>query len=169
MAISTRIGTASNLPVGGTYDLLLLTFPAGFPEGQINFDLDDTPRKVSGIQKVSQMFLKILMTTRGTDVLNPTLGTAFSEYTISANRTGVDTELYAIIRSEVASAEKQVKYMFNSSTNTDLASQLYSVKVLGLNQDLDSLVLFVKITTLAGESASVACPFPQLDLKITGE
>lgn len=169
MTISTRIGTPSNLTTGATYDLLLITYANSFPEGQINFDLDDTPRKVTGVQKVAQLFLKILMTTKGTNVLRPNEGTAFSEYTINANRTGVDAELYTIIKSEVSSAEKQVKYILNNSLNTDLSSQLYSVKTLGVNVDMESITMFLQLTTMAGETAQVACPFPQLSLKISDE
>ena len=42
-----RIGTASNLATGGTYDILMITYPEGFPEGQIGFGFDVTPRKVT--------------------------------------------------------------------------------------------------------------------------
>lgn len=169
MTISKRIGTPSNLSDGGTYDLLLITFPNGFPEGQIFFDLDMTPRKITGLQKVAQLFLKLLLTRKGTNILRPAEGTLFPEYTINANRTGVDSELYAIIKSEIQSAANQVKYILNTSTSTDLTSQLYSVEALGIDISTESITIFIKLTTMAGDSAQVAVPFPQLDMKLSRE
>ncbi len=169
MAINKRIGTSSNLQVNGTEDLLLITYPDGFPEGQINFDLDVTPRKVTGVQKVAQLFLKILLTRTGSNLLRQREGTLFSEYLIQANRTGLDSELYSVMITEVNSASSQVKYILNVSGNKDLSSQLYEVKVLGIDIQQDSVTMFAKITTMDGETAQVAIPFPQLDLPITGE
>lgn len=169
MTIKKRIGTASNLQTDGTEDLLLITYADSFPEGQINFDLDNTPRKVTGIQKVAQLFLKFLLTKVGSNLLRQNEGTLFPEYLIQANRTGVDSELYAIILSEVASAASQVKYTLNVSGNKDLSSQLYEIKVLGIDVQKESVTMFIKIITMDGESAQVAIPFPQLDLPLTGE
>lgn len=42
--INSRIGTTSNLQTDGTDDLLLIVYADSYPEGQINFDLDSTPR-----------------------------------------------------------------------------------------------------------------------------
>lgn len=169
MTISNRIGTPSNLTTGANYDLFLLEFPDGWPEGLINFNILNNPRKVTGVQKMAQAFFKILMTTKGTNVLRPTEGTLFSEYFISSNRTGIDSEIYTIMKSEIQSAVRQVQYMYNTSSNKDLSSQLYSVDVLGINVDLDSITLFAKLTTMSGETASIGIPAPQLDMKMSGE
>ncbi len=169
MAINGRIGTPTNLQESGTEDLLLITYPDGFPEGQINFDLADTPRKVTGVQKVAQLFLKILLTKLGSNVLRQKEGTLFAEYLIQANRTGMDSELYAIMISEVNSAASQVKYILNVKGNNDLSSQLYEVKILGIDIQQEAVTMFAKITTMDGETAQVAIPFPQLDLPLTGE
>lgn len=167
MTTAARIGISTNLPEGGTHDLLLIKFVDSFPEGRISFDIDNTPRKITGIQKVAQLFLKILLTSKGSNLLRPAEGTQFAEYTIHANRTGVDSELYAIITSEIKSAENQVKYILNNPSNKDLASQLYEIKVLGINIQDESVTMFIKITTMAGESAQVAYPFPLLDLPLS--
>lgn len=169
MTISTRIGTPSNLTTGATYDLFLLDFPDGWPEGLINFNILNNSRKVTGLQKMAQAFFKILMTTKGTNVLRPTEGTLFNEYFMNSNRTGVDNEVYTVMKAEVQSAVKQVQYMYNIKSNTDLSSQLYSVEVLGINVDMESITLFAKLTTMSGETASIGIPAPQLDFKMSGE
>lgn len=166
MAANSRIGIPTNLPTGGTYDLLLIDFPDGYPEGLLQFKLNDTPRKITGIQKVAQMFLKVLFTAKGSDVLNPNLGTQFTRNTINSNRTGMDRDLYVAVISELKDAENQCKSLLNT-TGADDASMLDSVTTLGLDTSADSMILYLKVTTVAGESAQVATPFPQLDMKLS--
>lgn len=167
MAINSRIGIDTNLPVGATNDLLLITYEDSFPEGKILFDIDVTPRKVTGIQKVAQLFLKILLTDRGSDLLRPSEGTVFSNYVINSNRTGVDSQLYALISREITAAGNQVKYILNDDDNEDLSSQLFSVEAKGIDVQKESVTIFVQIITRAGEQAQVAIPFPQFDMPLS--
>lgn len=162
---STRIGTPTNLATGGTYDLLLLSFPAGFPEGQIKFAIDDTPRKVTGIQKVGQTFLKTLFTNKGSDVIYPDRGTNFQSMTINANVTEDDNLFVSDLAQEIRNAEGQTKYLLNTM-NADAASQLKEVAILSLDTSAESVTLYLRIVTVAGERAAIAVPFPQLDMVI---
>lgn len=166
MATNTRIGTPSNLPTGATYDLLLIDFPDSYPEGQITFTLNDTPRKITGIQKVAQVFMRTLLTDKGSDVLNPSLGTEFTRQTINANRTGVDRDLYVSVISSVKDAETQCVSLLNTE-GSDEASQVKTISVIGLDTGDESVILYVKIVTVAGEIAQVATPFPQLDMALS--
>jgi hypothetical protein len=168
VSAKSRIGIPVNLPTGATYDLLVLDHPDGYPEGKIDFKLNDTPRKITGIQKVAQTFLKVLFTRRGTDVLYPNFGTLFPDYAINANRTGVDRDVFVAITGELKDAEKQCIALLNSR-GADLASQVDRITVLGLDTTKESIILYVKILTLAGESAQVAVPFPELDMKLSGQ
>lgn len=165
MATNTRIGTLTNLPTGGTHDLLLFSFPDGYPEGKLEFKLEDTPRKITGIQKVAQLIIKLLMTRKGSDVLNPTIGTYFTDYTIGANRQSDVSSMQAGVISEVRDAESQAKYILNIS-GSDAASQLDTLTVLGLDVGPESITLYLRLVTAAGEYAQVAVPFPQLDMKL---
>lgn len=163
-----RIGTSSNLESGGTYDLLMIGFPDTFPQGQIEFDLGDTPRKITGVQKVAQTFLKILFTTQGSNVLYPNQGTNFSLLTVNANVTQNDTLFAAQLADEIRSAESQTKYILNS-VNSDSASQLQEISILGLDVNGESVIMYLKMITKAGELAQVAVPFPQLDMVLADE
>lgn len=168
MTIKSRIGTSSNLPQGATYDILMITFPDGFPESQLKFDIADTPRKVTGLQKVAQMFLKILFTSEGSNVLYPKQGTRFSELTVNANITTNDTIFLAELNSQIKIAEGQVKAILNTR-GSDLASQLESMSVLGLDVGNESVVLYLRMLTKAGAQAQIAVPFPELDLDLNGD
>lgn len=160
-----RLGIDVNLPQGAKYDLLTMDFSNGYPEGAVSFVLQDTPRKITGIQKVAQTFLRILLTTKGTDVLRPSMGTRFPEYSIQANRLGMDRNIEADVLSAVADAESQVKYMLNT-VGSDAASRLNRVQVLAIDSGTESLSLFLYLVTDAGERAQVAVPFPQLDMTL---
>lgn len=160
-----RLGIDVNLPVGAKYDILAMDFSNGYPEGSVSFTFMDTPRKITGIQKVAQTFLKILLTTKGSDVLRPSTGTAFSSYAMRANRTGVDRNAEADVMGAVADAETQVKYMLNTA-GTDAANRLNRVQVLAIDSGSESITMFLYLVTDAGERAQVAVPFPQLDIAL---
>lgn len=165
---NNRIGTTQNLPQGGTYDLLMISFPEGFPQSKLVFEIADTPRKVTGIQKVAQMFLKLLFTQRGSNVVYPNQGTYFSNYVVNANRTTDDPTLTAELIQELNSAQNQCQFIMNTS-GSDPASQLKKAELLGLDVAQDQLVIYLRILTNAGAMASVAIPFPQLDLPLSDE
>lgn len=163
----SRIGIEVNLPVGSNYDILLVSTPDGYPKGQVLFKFEGTPRKVEGIQKVAQTFIRMLFTQKGTDLLYPSLGTKFSELTIGANRTSTDAQFRSEITSAIRDGEAQTKYVLNSATGS-LTGQLQEIKIQGFYTSKDSLSLYLQVLTKAGELASISVPFPQLDLKISG-
>jgi hypothetical protein len=164
-----RIGTTSNLPTGATYDLLLISFPGGFPQSQLIFEIADTPRKVTGLQKVAQTFLKILFTHKGSNVILQNQGTYFSDYVVNANRTETsDTALISDLTEQINDAQSQCQYILNT-TDSDVASQLKTVQLLGIDVSKESIVIYLRILTNAGAMASIAVPFPQLDLPLTDQ
>lgn len=161
-----RLGTTANLPQGATYDLLLVQFTSGYPEGRLVFDVGLTPRKITGIQKVAQVFVKLLLTRKGDDPVNVNMGTLFIDYTQVANRMGTDQEVYNSIVDQINDAVQQAKYVLNVSTN-DASSQMQGVTIQGLETTKDSLTLYLKLTTMSGDGAAVAIPFPQLDMALS--
>lgn len=168
LSFNKRIGTTSNLPQGSTYDILLISFPSGFPESQLLFNIDDEPRKVTGVQKVAQVFLKLLFTTKGSNILIPNQGTLFSGLVKNANRIDSDPILYSELQAQIRDATTQTQGALNT-VGSDPASQLASMTVLGLDVGVESIVLYLSMVTNAGATASIAVPFPQLDMKLTDE
>lgn len=160
---SSRIGTEKNLQTGGAYDLLLVKFLGTFPEGEIKFGFHDTPMKVTGLQKVAQTFMKILLTTKGSDPFYPERGTVFGEMTIGANQTMADPLYKQTITEAINDAADQTRSCMNAQ-NSDLSSCLASVEILGLDKVQDALTLYVAIQTLNGVKAQIAVPFPEFGL-----
>lgn len=166
MATNSRLGIDVNLPSGARYDLLLIDHPDGYPESKIEFKMNNTPRKITGIQFVAQMFIKCLLTSRGTDVLNQNYGTDFSNYTINSNRTQSDPDLISALSTEIRAAETQTKYILNT-TGADKASTLAQITVLAIDTATQSITIYLRILTGAGQLAQVAIPFPELDMKLS--
>lgn len=164
--MARQIGTLTNLETDGTYDILFVSFSSGYPEGKLSFEFTNTPRKVTGVQKVAQIFIYTLLTTKGVDPVKPDFGTNFSPYIVHGNRNGDLDSLYRDVAEFVLDAENQTKANLNS-TNQDTASQLSSVRLIAVDGAEDSVMITIQLTTRAGESAAVAIPFPQLDLGLS--
>jgi len=139
--------------------MLLITYPDGFPEGQILFGMNDTPLKVTGLQKVAQVFLKNLFTSKGSDPFYPNRGTSFPELTTGANVLEDDKALLADLQASINDAAAQTSSGLNSY-NQDTSSCLESVQVLGLETFDEGVVMYLYLRTLDGDEANLAVPFP---------
>lgn len=158
-----RVGTSTNLQQGGSYDLLLVKFLGSYPEGQITFGLYDTPMKITGLQKVAQVFLKILLTTKGSDPFYPQRGTIFPSLTVGANLLTNDATFISDLKEAIDDGSTQTKECTNAY-NEDLSSCLDTVQILGLDTIPEGVTMYLAVKTLAGEQASIALPFPEFGL-----
>jgi hypothetical protein len=66
----------------------------------------------------------------------------------------------------VKNAESQTKYILNM-VNSDPASQLQEISIIGLDVSGESVIMYLRMLTLAGAFAQVAIPFPQLDMVLS--
>lgn len=160
----SRVGTIRNLETDGTHDILFLEFPESYPEGNLGFRFTDSPRKITGVQKVAQTFLYVLLTSKGSDPVKPTFGTGLSSMVTTGNRPRNNNELYSAVSDYVNDATGQTKAILNDPDRKDLSSQLDSVRLLAAQGTRDYITLTIKIVTRNGEAAQIAVPFPQLDL-----
>lgn len=161
-----RIGTSSNLGRKGTYDILLTTFPDSFPEGRVVFEIGPTPRKITGVQKVAQIFLKALLTTKGSDPLRPRYGTTFNLDIAGSNQSENMQDLHTRVTSILLDAEVQAKGILNRA-DIDPASQLKSITLITLRREGEMLTIFISVQTKDGQTAQIAVPFPQMDMRLT--
>ena len=164
MATITRLGTTSNLELNGTYDILILAFPRGYPNGAVDLSFGLNPRRATGVQKVAQAFVYCLFTTKGSDPIRPNFGTEFTTNAISSNITKDATDMISNISEAISDAERQVKILLNSGDG-DIASQLQSARLIIADAQDDGVTVHIRITTRAGENAAVAVPFPQTNLE----
>lgn len=153
-----RVGNSENLKQQDRYDLLLLSFPDGFPNSKLEFTLGDNPRKITGLQKVVQVFIKCLMTGTSSDPIYPKQGTDFSNFVWYSNITQNTVSARAAIVSAVKQASDQAKAILNSYLYS-AESQLESVEVLDAVQGSETTIIKVRILTKAGTDAPIALPF----------
>lgn len=160
-----RVTNYYNLGEGETFDLLVIDFLEGFPNGTIQFTIPTLPRKVTGVQKVIQTFLYFLFSRKGTDLLDTNKGTYFTDYTSYSNRLGSALAVHDGIETDVQDAAAQAKASLEA-TETSSTSLLDSVEIVYLDVTSSYSDIYLKITTQAGDTASVSVPFPQENLTI---
>lgn len=164
--MATRVGNTVNLENNSRYDLLIFDFPDGYPVGSINLGFGKTPKRISGVEKVVQVFLKTLLTSRGSDVVNGTQGTGFPAFTGSHNiQTTDNSEAMSLVTAAVANAEAQAKSILNLNTE-GLTSQLESATLIGLEQVDDGTTVQIYVLTKSGETAPIALPFTSLGIQV---
>lgn len=160
---NSRVGTVTNLPTGGTYDLLVVKIEGEYPEGKVSFGLYDVPMKITGLQKVAQQFLRVLLTTKGSDPFYPNKGTFMTELMVGSNIVSNDNSILSDITSAVADASNQVRSMLNVNTS-DLDSTLDVVEVIGIDRVEEGWFIALSLSTLSGQTAAVSLPFPEFGL-----
>ncbi len=169
---NTRIGTVNNLTSSGpaypagTYDLNFLDFGIyPFPAGQITFDFGEEPTKITGIQKVVQIYLKCLLTPLGSDVINSSYGTQLGSMLQNpAPNFSSATQALQVVQPSITSATSQV---ITLTANNPPDSALQSVTINGLTWEQEILNLNLYLVTKAGTSAQIAVPQPQLNLALS--
>lgn len=169
---NTRVVKDINLAEGGLYDILYLDLVDGFPNSKLIFSLASTAesvsaegvsRRVTGLQKLVQQFLRVLFTSRGTDVVRPSVGTSMPDILRYSN-IGNRAELENMIRSEIASASTQVADI--TSTLSSEYEVLQEASLIDLEIGQVSISLGISILSAAGDEASLIAPFPRFDLPI---
>lgn len=160
---SIRIGTDKNLSTNGTYDLLMVKFEGTYPEGKINFGFYNVPMKITGIQKVAQQFLKTLLSSRGSDPFYPDRGTFLPSLMVGPNISLNNQAFLSDLREAITDASTQVRNISDADI-IDAESALDSVQLLGADVINEGWFIVLGLTTLAGESAKIAVPFPEFGL-----
>lgn len=162
----SRVGNTRNLASGNKYDLLIFDFPDGYPNGGISLKFGDTPKRISGVEKVVQTFIKILMTVKSSDVIHNRTGTEFPTLTGAYNLSASgSTEIRSVAAGAVTQAETMAKSVLNIP-GTDSTGQLLSATILSIDTVGDSLSISIQILTKAGESAPIAVPFTSLGIQV---
>lgn len=167
--MTSRLNTQYNLASGETYDLLTFDFPDGYPNSKLEFVFGTVPRKITGVQKVAQIFLKCLLTTKGSDLIDTTLGTDFPNYMKYSNITSDDTsEVYNVLYSSIQDAVSQAKYILNSA-NVSRESQLSTVDIVNIVPKEEGYDISLRLLTRAGKAALVSVPFTSTGLTYNTE
>jgi len=122
----------------------------------IKFQIGNTPSKVRGVLRLVQLFLKVLFTTRGTDIFNSSSGASALKnlgQTFGHNESGNIISDFVLA---VASTQKQLIVTQSRDLSIPRDERLLSAKVTrsSFNKNESALIVSVELTSQAGRAAT---------------
>lgn len=148
-----RISTGIEL--GRKYDIDYLNWTESV-EGTAQFTFGNLSFKSTGLIKVANRFLKILLTRSGSDPFNPDMGTYLEDIQYMGGST--KDVLYSFISTQLSSALSQVQEIQAANSFPDDENVVGAVlKSIDIPNDT-SISIYISIQTESGEEASVQVP-----------
>lgn len=126
------------------------------PKSVLRFKIGKTPGKVTGILKLTQKFLKILFTTPGSDIFNPTLGGgALKNIGATFGIENGDSVLHNLVIA-IDTTARQIVGIQSRNASLPLDERLLSAKILraGFNKEEGALDVAIEVTSQAGNAAT---------------
>ena len=120
----------------------------------IKFQVGHTPSKVKGILRLTQLFLKILFTTQGSDIFSQRVG-ASALKNIGRNTNSSGGGLISDFVISVATAQKQIIATQSREASLPRDERLLSARVTRsfFNKQEAALIVTVELTSQAGRAA----------------
>jgi hypothetical protein len=125
------------------------------PRSYIRFNIGRTPSKTRGILKLMQLFLKVLLTTPGSDIFAPKAGGGALSHLGQSVGTNEGSDVVAGIIVSVDSAARQIIQVQGRNQSIPPDERLMSAKVLsaGFNKNETAILVGIELTSQAGRSA----------------
>lgn len=120
------------------------------------WEFGSTPKFMSGIGKCVAQFVKVLLTTPGTDSFDPTLGAGLPKF-VGQNVTS-PSGLMAAVTMRVVTAVNDIRARNSSLTHIPNDEKLASVDIISLNMDPSdpgSVMLVMRVNTFGTASLPV--------------
>lgn len=114
-------------------------------ESLLQFRLPARPTAVSGVLKLAQLFLKILLTTPGTDIFNPLLGGGALQNLGRTFARHNSTSILGDVHIAVDRTSRQIMAMQSRQTGLPQDEKLLSAQIVGKRFDSASGTIFVAI------------------------
>jgi len=125
------------------------------PRSYIRFNIGRTPSKTRGILKLMQLFLKMLLTTPGTDIFAPKTGGGAMVHLGQSVGTNEGSDVVAGIIVSVDSTARQIVQIQGRNQSIPPDERLLTAKVLsaGFNKNETAILIGIELTSQAGRSA----------------
>lgn len=123
----------------------------------VDYKVGDKTRAVSGILRLTQLFVRYLLTSPGSDIFNPGEGGGLQDAVGVLGSTNKTAPILAAVSRSVQQAADQIVRNQLSQTNLPLDERLLTATVLelGTTASLDEVVARVLLTSYAGTDATV--------------
>jgi len=125
------------------------------PRSYIRFNIGRTPSKTRGILKLMQLFLKMLLTTPGTDIFAPKTGGGAMVHLGQSVGTNEGSDVVAGIIVSVDSTARQIVQIQGRNQSIPPDERLLTAKVLSacFNKNETAILIGIELTSQAGRSA----------------
>lgn len=127
-------------------------------QGQINFQFGDKSRRLTGLDKMVQKWLWLLLTPAGSDMYDPNHGTEF--YNLRDAATNNHQYITATVNSAIADATEQLRAIQQQTPPTDEDEWFSSASLLRLEFGRDSATIYIRIINRRGLNRSLTLPTP---------
>lgn len=139
-------------PVTDIQVLLLAAAPG--QESAVVLDVGGGDGYVSGTAKLLQTFIKVLLTTPGSDLFNPTLGGGLRSVIGTAFNSSVTAE--SRVRTAISNTENQLQSLHSGASNLPASEKLRSVSVLSVEFSIDDSALYARIAVTSQDGNRVS-------------
>ena len=126
------------------------------PKSQVKFRIGRTPSKVRGILRLTQLFLKILFTTPGTDIFSPRVGAAALRNVGKNFGPSQGGSIVSDFVVAIATCARQIVAIQSRDPSLSRDERLLAAKVISATFDsnLAALIVSVELTSHSGEVAA---------------
>lgn len=135
--------------------------PVGYSRLRQNLFLEASGEVCTGIQKLVQRWLCIFLTPIGSQTFNPNRGTRFM---LDIFHVGSESAIFSTFYFANSDTIAQLKEEDFTGTPND--ERIDSVKLTKISLYLDTLSLYIHITSKAGESADIILPIDTNPIQI---
>ena len=122
----------------------------------VEYKIGNKTKTVNGILRLTQMFIRYLLTSPGSDIFNPTEGGGLQDIVGVVGTTGKNSSVLGALSQAVRKTSEDIIRTQRSLTNLPLEARLLSARLLDLasTKNTDSAQMRILIESYAGKDAT---------------
>lgn len=150
----------SNVKTVRTLQVVSSGFTRTARASRVDYKVGDKTRSISGVLKLTQLFIRWLLTTPGSDVFDPQIGGGLQEVAKHAGTTGRPASIMSAVVRAVSETSEQIRRSQVGALGAGLPldERLLAATVLDLGgvRAIDEVQIRVRIESVAGEDGIAA-------------
>lgn len=141
-----------------TLSVLSSNFTKTTQASKIDYQVGTKTRSISGLLKLVQLFIKILLQSPGSDIFDPEIGGGLQDLIGAITSTKRQDKVLGAISKAISSTESQIRRAQLDTPELPLSERLLSATLLDLQmlENLDEARARVQIDNVAGETGLAA-------------
>jgi hypothetical protein len=148
----------ANIQTVRTLQVVSSNFTRTAEASRIDYKIGTTTKKISGILKLTQLFIRWLLTSPGSDVFNQESGGGLQDVAAIVSNTGRSEPVQAATVRAVSLTSEQIRRSQLSTPGLPLDERLLAATVLDLGsiRTTDEVRVRIRLESVAGEDAIAA-------------